>query len=204
VIPEAKLLSFVGPAPDDADVLAALAPLAPDYLALLRETNGFIAFGGGLHVRGASRDPAWHALREAWLGSAALHVAYPALSPSDVPFAQDALGDQYVLRERTVWHLAAETGELEPRGCDLATFLDEATADPIAYLGLDPLLQFEREGGRLAPGQLLSAYPPFCTAESAEGVALQAVGAADRLAFLAALAAHVATLGDRASGDTSE
>ncbi len=39
--------------------------------------------------------------------------------------------------------------------------------------------------GPLAPGQLPSVYPPFCTKEAADGVSLSAVAAEDRLAFLA-------------------
>lgn len=187
----AEDISFVGPEPDDPDVLLRLSP---EHRELLRELNGFVAFGGGLHLRGACREPAWHSLRHAWLGEAALHRAYPALHADDVPFAEDAVGDQYVLRDGQVYRLLAETGELEPRDADLPEFLSDAIADPDDYLGLQPLRQFEAEGGRLAPGELLNVYPPFCTAESAEGVTLRAVPAAERLAFLARLAAHVSGL----------
>lgn len=49
-------------------------------------------------------------------------------------------------------------------------------------------MQFRAEGGSLAPGQLLSVYPPFCTKESADGVSLAAVPATDRPGFLAEFA----------------
>lgn len=187
----AEDISYVGPEPDDPEILDRLGD---DHRALLHELNGFVAFGGGLHLRGACREPAWHSLRHAWLGEGALHRLYPVLLPTDVPFAEDAVGDQYVLRDGEVYRLLAETGELEPREADLAEFLSDALADPDEYLGLQPLRQFEAEGGHLQPGQLLSVYPPFCTAESAAGVTLSAVPAAERLAFLAQLAAHVSKL----------
>ena len=56
---------------DDLDVLEKL----PENLAtLLRQTNGFIQYHGGLHVRGACLTPAWHSLRVAWLGDEAFTV----------------------------------------------------------------------------------------------------------------------------------
>jgi len=167
-----------------------------EHRALLAELNGFVAFGGGLHLRGACVAPAWHSLRHAWRGDAALYRLFPALASDDVPFAEDALGDQYVLRDGRVVHLSAETGELAPREVGLEQFLAEAFEDPVNYLGLQPLQQFEAEGGRLQPGQLLSVYPPFCTEESANGVSLRAVPSADRIGFLSELAAHVSGLAD--------
>jgi hypothetical protein len=71
----------------------------------------------------------------------------------------------------------------------LAEFLDRACADPVGYLGLEPLLRF---GGHLEAGQLLSVYPPFCTRESADGVSIRAVAAHDRLAFLSTFGAQTA------------
>ena len=105
-------------------------------------------------MRGACREPAWHSLRE-----------------DDIPFAEDAVGDQWILRGDQVLRLAAETGDVEPLG-----------------LGLHPLLQLHQEGGRLEPGQLISVYPPFCTKESADGVSLRPVPADECHAFLWSLA----------------
>lgn len=189
----AEDLTYVGPEPDDPETLAMLSD---EHQALLAELNGFVAFGGGLHLRGACRAPEWHSLRHVWRGPSALHLAYPTLAPDDVPFAEDALGDQYLLRGGRVFHLSAETGDLEPRDVGLSEFLTEAIADPSGYLGLQPLEQFEADGGQLEPGQLLSAYPPYCTREAANGVSLRAVPTAGRLGFLAELAAHVRGMSD--------
>lgn len=147
-------------------------------------------------MRGACRTPAWHALGRAWCGEAALHRSYPALRPSDVPFGQDAVGDQFILRDGRVHRLDGETGALADLGVGLHDFLAAVTADPVETLALHPLLQFQREGGALAPGQLLNVYPPFCTAEAAAGVSLRAVAAEERLGFLARFAAHLAGRGD--------
>src|SRR5688500_691944 len=101
-------VTFTGPPIDDEEILARL----PASLAgILRQLTGFIQNHDGLHVRGACREPAWHSLRDAWLGEQAFHRLYPDVRPDDVPFAEDCLGDQFLLREGRVWRLYGETGE---------------------------------------------------------------------------------------------
>ena len=186
-------VTYQGPPIDDP---AILDRLPADYRGLLTQINGFIQFGGGLHIRGACTDPSWHSLTLVWGGELALYKLYPRLRSSDVPFGQDALGDQFFLRDGGVYRLSGETGTLEPLDCGLFGFLDAAQADPVEYLGLHPLIRFYNEGGSLEPGQLLSAYPPFCTREAASGVSLKAVPAAERIAFLAHFAAQITNMTD--------
>jgi hypothetical protein len=186
---ELSNITYHGPPIDD---IAILDQLPPDYRGLLDQINGFIQFGGGLHIRGACREPDWHALATVWFGVHALYRHYPAVTTEDIPFGQDTVGDQFLLRNGIVFRLSSETGELESLHCSLFRFLEAAQADPIEYLSLQPLIEFYNTGGRLEPGQLISVYPPFCTKESAEGVALRAVPALERLAFLAHFAAQIA------------
>jgi hypothetical protein len=182
-------ISYSGPAVDDPDLLAELpAALA----ALLGRVNGFVAYRGGMHVRGACAQPAWHSLRAAWRGPASFAARYPSVLASDVPFAQDPLGNQFLLRDGLVVRLYTEVGQLQPLGIDLDGFCERVLADPIGTVGLQPLMQFEGEDERLLPGQLLSAFPPVCSEEAREGVLLRAVPIADRLTDLASLAAQLA------------
>ena len=179
-------LSYTGPAIDDQALLAKL----PKALAkLLQDTNGFIQFNGGLHVRGVCQEPAWHSLREAWLGDDAFHRCYPEVTPEDIPFGEDSLGDQFLLREGIVWRLFAETGEMETLEMSFSQFMQAVQDDPMEELGLEPLTQFQADGGKLEPGQLLSADPPFCTEEADDGQTLLAVPSAERHRFLAEFAA---------------
>lgn len=181
-------VTFVGPPIDDGKILAKL----PANLAgLLQQLNGFIQFHGGIHVRGACRHPSWHSLRDAWVGAHAFHSLYPAVHLEDIPFAEDCLGDQFLLRDGRVLRLAAETGELQALDLGLAEFFHAIQADPIEFLALEPLLQFQRDGGVLEPGQLLAACPPFCTEQAAEGVHLAAISANERRRFLADFAAQI-------------
>ncbi|MDQ3706303.1 MAG: SMI1/KNR4 family protein [Chloroflexota bacterium] len=181
-------VTYEGPPNDDSGLLD---PLPPDLRNLLEQINGFIQFGGGLHVRGACVEPVWHSIGEAMTGEFALHEHYPNVLPTDVPFAQDAIGDQYVLRDGVVHWLYAETGDLESLRTGLIEFLEAAQANPDQYLGLQLLRQFLSSGGTLQPGELLHVYPPLCTVEARSGVSVTAVPAAVRLAFLRQFAEQV-------------
>ena len=158
--------------------------------------NGFILFGGGLHVRGVCHEPVWHSLDRILTGDSALWRLYPAITQSDIPFAQDFLGDQYLLRGEVVWQLHAEFGELFGLRCGLNEFLESAVRNPDTVLGLNLLRQFERDGGKLEPGELLSAYPPLCTEQARNGVSLRAVPATERLSFLADFARGISAVQD--------
>ena len=183
--------NYVGSEITDVEILAKVPE---DYRWLLTETNGFVLFDGGLHVRGAVFSPEWHSLRKVWLGNFALYKLFPAIEETDVPFAQDCLGDQFVLRDGVVYKPDAEVGELDSLGVDLQTFLQQAQENPVEYLSLEPLLQFMSEGGKLHLGQLLSVYPPFISEESANGVSLKAISMFDRIGFLADFARQIASI----------
>jgi hypothetical protein len=91
----------VGPPVDDSDILSML----PREIAeSMRIKNAYIAADGAFHVRGACRSPLWHSLRHAWQGPQALHELYPSVLSTNIPLAQDCLGDQYLLRDESVAH----------------------------------------------------------------------------------------------------
>jgi hypothetical protein len=182
---ELRDVTFTGGPIDDHETLDRLPA---DLRALLAEANGFVAYHGGFHVRGACRTPEWHSLRAAWVGPSAFYELYEAVEPTDVPFAEDAGGDQWLLRAGKVVQLLAETGDIEPLDVDLRSFLANVQASPVDALGLHPVLKFRADAGVLRPGELLNVYPPFCTEESAAGVSLAAVSTQDRRLFLADLA----------------
>ena len=187
--------TFVGPAIDDPVILKRL-PAA--LRSALEQTNGFVAFSGGFHFRGACSQPDWHALRSAWEGPRSFASLYRYVLETDVPFAENALGDQFLLRDGVVWQLFAETGDLVSMSHDFGAFTRVVLNKPTETLQLEPLLQFAQEGGQLRPGQLLSVYPPFFAQESKARVSLRAIDAISRRVFLAELAEKVADLPDGA------
>ena len=177
-------VTFAGQAVDDPDVLRVLPP---DLAALLWDTNGFVLFHGGLHVRGAVRSPAWHSLRAAMEGPGALVNLYATVHSADIPFAQDCFGDQFLLRNGAVVCLRAETGDVEPFSDNLTAFWSAVRDNPEQVLNFDSEL-------RLNPGELLHAYPPFCTKESKAGVSLKAVPARELILFHADFAKQIGAL----------
>lgn len=173
--------TYIGPAaPADFD----WSLLPPELGMLLQMSNGLIALHGGLHVRGVGDVPEWHDLFAVWKGEHALHLVYPDVEETDVPFAQDCFGDQFLLRDGVVMKLATEVGHVEQIAEDLGAFLAAVVDDGMEYLDLELLKMFRDDGEELEPGFLLQVDPPFSSEEAEDGVTLEPVPAGERLEFL--------------------
>jgi len=182
-------ITYEGPAIDDHEILTHL----PDDLgSLIHQINGFILSHGVLHIRGACLDPSWHAIRTVMMGNLALHNLYPIIHPTDVPFGQDCVGDQFLLRDNLVHRLSAETGEIENLGLHLDDFIQSAVERPDEILIPQPLYNLESQGTVLNPGQLIMAYPPFCVKEASNKVSLKAIDAEELISFHAEFARQIA------------
>ncbi len=179
-------ITFSGPAIDDPGLLD---DLPAELRLLLQERNGFIIHHGALHVRGVCVDPQWHSLRQTWKGKNSFQQLYPVVLPTDIPFAQDCVGDQFLLRNGEVWRLLAETGEAEQVSPNLQTFFSEVEKDPEEFLNFSPKMKLE-------PGQLIHAYPPFCVKESGKGTSLRPCPAHEVILFHAELAQQISKIPD--------
>ncbi|MBL8020474.1 MAG: hypothetical protein JNM27_12465 [Leptospirales bacterium] len=177
MIPDDQI-SYTGPPAD----LTLMKELPEELQNILREKNGFIAYEGGLHVRGACTEPAWHSIHTVWKGELALSKTYDALPADAVPFAEDCMGDPFVLRDKKVYRLTLETAYMEILG-SLAEFFESIARDPRGVLHYEPLLKLKQQGSGLKPGQLIHAYPPYSTAQAANGVLLRAVPADAQIAY---------------------
>jgi hypothetical protein len=157
---------------------------------IIEPTGGFILHNGAIHFRGCTFEPGWNSLRPIYHGNHSLKTLYPAVDVDDVPFAQDQLGDQYLLRGVEVMHLDAETGEVKRFARCLTEFMDGIQADIEDYLNVSL-------SHRLLPGQGLHAHPPFCVKESAGGASsLRAVPITELIHFHADLARQIADVPD--------
>lgn len=154
---ELRHITYVGPEIDDQEILAALPPALQ---SLLGQINGFIQYEGGLHVRGACLEPEWHSLRSAWLGDDAFHRLYPQVLPTDIPLAEDCVGDQLLLRDGVVWLLSCETGAVESLDVTFFEFLERAEQDPVSQLQMQPLLLHLQEAAPMAPGNSCRSTRP--------------------------------------------
>lgn len=179
-------ITWSGPSIDDTEIFAGMPePLS----ALLLQKNGFIVHSGALHVRGATSTPAWHSLRHAWHGEAAFSTLYEDVRSNDVPFAEDMLGDQFLLRDGRVLRLVAETGEIEEKEDSLRGFLLGVERDVEGYLNLSL-------DHKIEPGKLLFAYPPFCMKESASASKLKACPAHEVIGIHADFARQIRSVPD--------
>lgn len=170
--------------------------LPDEYRSVFAACNGFIALGGALHIRGVCAEPDWHSLEVAWHGDRALSRLYCEVLPDDIPFGQNCLGDQLLLRDGSVHELEGETGSLSDLKVDLMSFLSGCQTEPERWLPMEVLRRFTNGGGRLEPGTLISVYPPFCTKQAANGVSLRAISASDRIGFLSDFAAQISDVAD--------
>ncbi len=137
--------------------------LPTDVKQLVEDLKGVVAYQGGLHIRGCVRDPQWHSLYDAWKGDNAYHKYYSELRATDIPFAEDCLGDQYFWRLGTVWSLMCETGDVEDTELDVFEFLDAIVADPIEFLSMEPLIVYLEQNEPLEAQQTLHVEPSFLT-----------------------------------------
>ena len=174
-------ITWRGESVEDVEILR---DLPPELVRVLNDTNGFILHAGALHVRGACLTPEWHSLRLAWRGPNAFHKLYDSVQVTDIPFAQDQLGDQFLIRNGNVLRLSAETGKVEPLANSLEDFFGRVSEDIEGFLnvGLRHIMQ---------PGQLLLAYPPFVFRESGTGTSLKPVPAGEVILFHADLARQI-------------
>jgi len=174
---------------DSIEDVEILGELPKDLLRILSDNNGFVLYEGALHVRGVCLMPEWHSLRAAWRGSKAFHLLYEAVRPSDVPFAQDQVGDQFLIRDGLVLRLLAETGEIDCLADSLDDFFTKVNDDIVGFLnvGLSHKMQ---------PGELLHACPPFCLQKSGACTSLRPVSASDVISFHADLARQIRDVPD--------
>jgi hypothetical protein len=164
--------TYLGPEIDDIEIFDQL-PLKLQNL--LSKKNGYISFSGGFHLFGSCFAPEWHSIRHHWVGTLALSNLFPYVRPTDIPFAESAIGEQFLLRDDQVHFLLAEKGSVKPLDVDLDQFLKNVKADPVDYLYLYPLLKYLESGKELLPGQLLHTYPPLTMSQNLSEITVSAV-----------------------------
>lgn len=64
----------------------------------------------------------------------AFHRLYPNIRAADIPFAQDQVGDQFLIRDGAVVRLAAESGDVEPLASSIEDFFQKVTEDIEGFL----------------------------------------------------------------------
>ena len=177
---EFKGIIYINQECDKPDLVNSLPSELKDFY---KQINGLVAYNGGFQIRGIGSVPKWNSLEDIWTGENALHKTYPKLSPEDIPFAQDCLGDQYIFRGGSVWQLLTETGDLDDLELEFDEFIDEVIEDPIEFLALYPLIDYMDAVNELEPGELLVPSLPF-TIETEEEYTFTKASIQERLQWL--------------------
>ncbi len=185
-------ITYTGETEASFDGLGFVIP--EELKSLLDQINGFIQYHGGLHIRGICENPEWHSLQEVMNGKFALHKSYANIKETDLFFAQDCMADQFFIREDCIYKLYSESGEIEFKGNNFSEFMNKSIENPIDYLEMQPLLQFQTDGNNLIPGKVLHAVPPFCTEQSENGVHLGAIPITEALLVLPDMAKVISNL----------
>lgn len=123
--------------------------------------NGLVALNGGIQFKGCVNKPEWISLHETWKGKLKLLDVYESIAPNDIPFAQDAFGDQYIYRSGEIFQLNCESGELENLNCTLDQFVNNIKTDALDYLSLQQIYELKEMGIELKNGEMMNVYPPF-------------------------------------------
>ena len=180
-------LNYIGNTIDDLDIFDIL----PDYLKnFYSKLNGFIAFQGGLHIRGCSKEPGWHSLREIWFGEFKLSSLFDSIESNDIPIAQDCFGDQFVIRMGHIWLLHSETDEITDLKIDFGQFLEQTFSGKPKFLNIHNIQNL-----KLKPGQLINVVPPFCI-DSKKGYSFKPVDASEQIKYLSFFSKEIIKLPD--------
>ena len=67
-------------------------------------------------------------------GHNSLRHLFTAVLESDIPFAQDCFGDQFLIRDGRVVRLWSETGQVDPMEMTFHEFFSNAENDPMTFL----------------------------------------------------------------------
>jgi hypothetical protein len=193
-------LKYTGPELIEDEGFAAL----PEALQeLLRETNGYLAYEGGFHLRGYCSKPQWHSLQAVTSGDWAMHELFEEVQEGDIAFAQDCMGDQFILRGTSVLRLYAEPGEIDDLNIDFKSFIEKIKSEPESLLDLEVMDLVNESEDSLEVGDLMIAQPPFCMEEADEGVKLEALPCLEALEYYAELAGNIKSLAKGTMEDES-
>ena len=187
---------YLGSDIDDQDTFNEL-PI--EFQELLKQQNGYIRYSGAFHMRGCCMEPKWHSLARYWKGDMALSDLYPNIASDDIPFAENAFGDQLFLRDNSVWYMNGETGNIACYNRNLQEFLALIEEDPTTHLNCPLLEPFLANGGVIEPGQLLHAYPPLISNHPTENLTITPVPQEEQLGSLSQLAAFFAKMNQKKS-----
>jgi hypothetical protein len=178
-------VNYWGQSISDFDTLDILPGYLKDFYL---KQNGLIAFHGGLHIRGCVNEPDWHSLKEVWFGNTKLSLLFDSIEINDIPIAQDCFGDQFIIRDKSIWLLSAETDEIKNLEVDFLQFTQQAFTDTSKFLNIENIQHLD-----IKPGQLINVVPPFCV-NSKSGYSFRPIDSFEQIRYLSSFSKEIKNL----------
>ncbi len=171
--------------------------LQSELLAMLRLRNGFYAFEGALHILPAGSQAAVMSLEE-WNSADLWRYEYGDLAEGLTFFAEDALGNQFCLREDGVFSFDAETGGTNFIGPSIEDWASRVLFDYGFLTGFPLLHEWQVTHGRVPTGSRLLPVVPFVIGGEYSVANLRLAGAVSGMCSRGNLARQIRDLPDGA------
>ncbi|MEB5836800.1 SMI1/KNR4 family protein [Pantoea dispersa] len=132
----------------------------PDYVALLRMSNGFYGFESALHVfPGTHEHDDFNVF--SWNEEKLWRESYGGMTDGHFFFAEDAFGGQFSLKEDGIYSFDPETGESQKMCENLSQWCDAILNDYDFLTGHSLMHQWQIAHGKIKQNQRLVPVIPF-------------------------------------------
>jgi hypothetical protein len=171
--------------------------LANDLLDLLRNRNGFFAFGPALHVFPANSTAMSWGLTE-WNMPGLWKHEYQSFVDPGLCFAEDAFGNQFSIKNDNVHFFQAETGELQQVANSIEEWAKLVLSDDGFWTGWPIAENWSKRNGPLPLHTRLHPAQPFVCGGSYDADNLKSIDAAEMMAQWGSFAIQIRDLPDGA------
>lgn len=168
---------------------------ATSLVSLLGIKNGFYAFESALHIYSTKSGGQEHNIIK-WNSTELWRNEYGKLTEGCVFFAEDVFGNQFCLKDNSLYVFDAETGELEPFAASLDDWAGKILADYSLWTGHKLAHEWQQLHGPLPIGSRLLPKIPFVMGGDFVVTNLYDVEAAKGMRFRACIATQIHDLPD--------
>ena len=197
----ARLLAAASPPLITATPVLA-SPAAPrtdglfaELANLLRERNGFFAFGPALHVFPTEATD-WSWGLEGWNDAKLWKHEFQSFVDPGFCFAEDLVGNQFCILDDRVQYFAVETGKMEPLASSIEDWANLILEDDQFWTAWPIAEKWAERHGPVPPRRRLHPATPFVCGGTYEIDNLRAVNAAEMMGYWGNFARQIRALPD--------
>ena len=136
------------------------AQLADEYVGLLKQRNGFLAFEGALHALPAGKPAKGYDL-QTWNDPGGWIAAYGETANDSLFFAEDLFGEQFALKGNAIYRFDPETARFTEVAPSLEGWAKVILEDYRTETGYELAHEWQTKHGALQPAHRLVPKIPF-------------------------------------------